>query len=105
LILEIDLRGLAADVQLGEPDDFTSLKVVVADRHPSLQDRVAGLGVAQVDEHAWISTEALRELAGPAATPGWDEAFASMLEIARSDGWLDEEQGLVRAHVERVASP
>jgi hypothetical protein len=31
-----------------------------------------------------------------------DEAFASMLEIARSHGWVDEDRGLVRAHVERV---
>ena len=84
------------------PSDFKAFKVVVSDETPALADRVAALGVARLDEHAWVSIDALRRLAGAAATPAWEESLTAMLEFARSRGWVDEELEAIRGHVERA---
>jgi flavin reductase (DIM6/NTAB) family NADH-FMN oxidoreductase RutF len=59
-------------------------------------------GVVRVDEHAWLRTDALRELAG-------ERAAGAVLERARAGGWLDERLGAVRVRCERrvrgAASP
>lgn len=104
MIVEIDLRGEAADARLVDPENFTAFKVVVHDATPSLEERLASLGVARVDEHVWVRVDTLRRLAGPAATPAWEESLASMLEFARSRGWVDDETDSVRAHVERPSA-
>ena len=102
--LEIDLGAAAASARLVAPADLGSFKVVVVGGGAPIGDRVEALGVARVDEHAWVRVDALRELAGPHATPEWEASFAAMLEFARSRGWLDEELEAVRGHVERRAS-
>ena len=100
MIVEIDLRGEKTEARLVDPEDFTSFKVVVHDAKPSLEGRLATVGVARVDEHAWVRVDALRRLAGSAATPAWEESLEAMLEFARSRGWVDDETDSVRAHVE-----
>ena len=104
MIVEIDLRGERAEARLVDAEDFKSFKVVLRDAKPSLGERLAPVGVARVDEHAWVRVEALRRLAGPGATPAWEESLASMLEFARSRGWVDDETDSVRAHVEHPGS-
>jgi hypothetical protein len=99
--LEIDIRGESATARLVEVSDFTSFSVVVTDDAPPLAERLAGVGIARLDEHAWVRIDTLRELAGGAATPAWEEAFAAMLEKVRPHGWVDDELGAVRGHVER----
>jgi hypothetical protein len=70
-------------VELLDGDDLTSLKIVAAQA-----------------EHAYISPETLRELAGAAASNAeWAERFQSMLDYARSHGWARDD-GAVRAHIE-----
>jgi hypothetical protein len=99
VIVEIRIGDGRTEAKLLEPDVFTAFKVVLhGGEHP-----LAGTGdlVARVDEHAWVSVEALRRLAGEAATPQWEESFDGMLGYARSKGWVDDEAGAVRAHVER----
>jgi len=59
------------------------------------------VGIARLEEHAWVRVGALRELAGSRATAEWEASLASMLDFARSRGWVDEEQDAVRGHVER----
>jgi hypothetical protein len=85
-------------VELIEPDVFTAFKAVAYGGGPSLE---GVRGVARVDDHVWIRIDALRELAGAAATPEWEESFQGMLGYARSRGWVDDELNAVRAHVER----
>jgi hypothetical protein len=102
VIVELDLSGGTASAALLEADDFKAFKVVVRGAGPSLGEQTEALGVAKVDEHAWVHVDALRELAGPAATPEWEASLAGMVEFARSKGWVDEETGAVRAHVERA---
>lgn len=99
--VEIDLRGPSPTARLLNADDLKSFAVVLLEDGASLGERLAPVGVARVDEHAWISIAELERLAGDAATPEWKASFAAMLEFARSKGWVDEELGAVRGHVER----
>lgn len=94
--------SLGADsARLVDPEDLTGFAVVLeGDEDPSPEALAAG-GVLGFGDHAWVRTEALRRLAGPAATPEWEQAFAGMLDYARTRGWVDDGQGAVRGHVER----
>jgi hypothetical protein len=102
MIVELDLSGGGGLATLLDPDDFKAFKVVVRGGGPPLAALSAPSGIAKVDEHAWVRVDALRELAGPAATPEWEASLEGMLEYARSKGWVDDELGAVRAHVERT---
>lgn len=94
----------ADSARLVDPEDLTGFAVVLeGDEDPSPEALAAG-GVLGLGDHAWVRTEALRRLAGPAATPEWEQAFAAMLDYARTRGWVDDAQGAVRGHVERRES-
>ena len=97
--------NLGADsARLVDPEDLTGFAVVLeGDEDPSPEALAAG-GVLGLGDHAWVRTDALRRLAGPIATPEWEDAFAAMLDYARSRGWVDDEHGAVRGHVERQVS-
>jgi hypothetical protein len=103
MIVELDLRGGDVTARLVEPEDFRAFKAVLREAGPPLEERLAPAGIARVEEHVWVPVETLRELAGDAATAAWEESLLSMLEFARSRGWVDEETGALRAHVERPA--
>jgi hypothetical protein len=100
VIVRVDVRGAEPQVSLAEPDDFKAFKLVLTDDRPSLATQLAGTGIAGVEEHAWIEIDAVRRLAGDAATPEWEDSFSKMLDYARSKGWVDDERATVRAHVE-----
>jgi hypothetical protein len=97
--------SLGADVaRLLNPEDLSHFAVVLeGDEDPGPQALAAG-GVPGFGDHAWVRTDALRQLAGAAVTPEWAEGFAAMLDHARTRGWVDDEQGAVRGHVERRRS-
>jgi hypothetical protein len=99
--LEVDLRGGRAQARLLEPNDFGSFRVVLVETGGSLEEALRGAGIAKLDEHAWVRIEALRDLAGDAATPEWEASLAGMLEYARERGWVDDELEAVRGHVAR----
>lgn len=81
--VNVDLRTCPPALSLGAPDDFTSFKVVV-----------------QTSEHAFISDEALRQLAGPLADdPDWGAQLGDMVAFARLRGWVDDHER-IQAHVE-----
>ena len=101
--MELNLGAGAA--RLVDPEDLTSFAVVLeGDGDPSPKALAAG-GVLGFGDHAWVRTDALRRLAGPLATPEWEDGFARMLDYARTRGWVDDEHGAVRGHVERRALP
>jgi hypothetical protein len=102
--LEIDLRRAPAGVRLVDPDDFGSFRVLLVDGACPLEDVLEPAGIARVDEHAWVRIDALRDLAGPHATPDWESSLGAMLEFARTRGWVDDELGAVRGHVVRRES-
>jgi hypothetical protein len=94
----------ASSARLLEPEDLTSFAVVLEDGVEPGPEALAAGGVLGFGDHAWVRTDALRRLAGPVATPEWEDGFAAMLDDARARGWVDDEQGAVRGHVEHRAS-
>lgn len=89
-------------VQLIEPDDFRSFKLVVEHDAAALsQVRALLTGIAsRIDEtHAWISQDWLRRDGAIARPAAWQEKFAELLVYADGKGWLDPATGDVRAHV------
>jgi hypothetical protein len=91
-----------ATVRLRDPADFTGFHVAVAggtlddDRLPTVlaaHGRLDG-------EHAWITTEAVVELAGDAVDDAWRDGFAAMVAYARDKGFLSEDGTAIRAHLE-----
>jgi hypothetical protein len=99
--LEVDLRGAEAQARLLEPDDFGSFRVVLVEDGKPLNETLSAVGIARLDEHAWVRLETLRELAGAAVTPEWEASLAGMLDFARQRDWVDDELGAVRGHVIR----
>ncbi len=99
--VELDLRGPSPTARLLNADDLKSFAVVLLEDEQPPGEVLAPLGVARFDEHAWIAITELERLAGNAATLEWKAAFATMLEFARSKGWVDDDLGAVRGHVER----
>jgi len=93
----------ASSARLVDPDDHTAFAVVIeCDGEPGAAALAAG-GVVGLGAYAWVRTDALRRLAGPAATDEWERSFVAMLDYARTRGWVDDEHGAVRGHVERRA--
>jgi hypothetical protein len=94
----------AGSARLLEPGDLASFAVVLEDDVEPGPAALAEGGVLGFGDHAWVRTDALRRLAGPVATPGWEEGFEAMIDYARTRGWFDDEHGAIRGHVERRAS-
>ena len=87
-----------------DSEDLSGFVVVLeGDEDPGAEALAAG-GVLGLGDHVWVLTYALRRLAGPAATPEWENGFAAMRDYARTRGWVDDEHGAVRGHVERRES-
>jgi hypothetical protein len=85
-------------VHMNDPSDFEAFKVVV---HGTDASPIEVVGRMADSATAWIGVEAVRNLAGAAASvPGWDDDFAAMLAYARTKGWLDDAGTEIQAHVE-----
>ncbi len=100
MIIHADLD--AATVTLVEPANFRGFHVAVAGG-PTDDERLAAVLAAhgRLDgEHAWISTDAVVALAGPAADEEWQAGFDGMVAYARDKGFLDESGTAIRAHLE-----
>lgn len=85
---------------LGEPDVFTSLKVVVVVAGGPGLDLAPLIDCGRLDAdlaHVWLEPDWLRA-AGP-ADARWRKGLAGMLDFAGAKGWRDVE-GRVRAHIE-----
>jgi hypothetical protein len=99
----VELTLDTSSARLVDPDDHTSFAVVVEGDGEPAAAALAAAGVVGLGDHAWVRTDALRRLAGPAATDEWERSFVAMLDYARTRGWVDDELGAVRGHVERRA--
>jgi hypothetical protein len=102
VIIVIDLGE--ERVLLRQPNDFGQFSVAVESggTSASLADVVhrSGLGRLRQDgEHVVVDPVALRALAGPAATPEWDQGLAAMCAYAATKGWVEDDGGIL-AHIE-----
>ncbi|WP_137391169.1 hypothetical protein [Rhodoligotrophos defluvii] len=94
-------------MKLVDPDDFKGFKVRVDDPNASNGSVAKALnGLARVDEtgHAWVNEAALRKLGAQAGGPGWQDSATGMIAYAKRAGWVDEETGAIRAHIEWPAA-
>ena len=86
-------------VRMVDPSDFKAFKVVVKQGEDPAA--IAPVGRLADPDTAWIGVDAVRNLAGAAATvPGWEDDFAAMLAYARTKGWLDDTGTEIQAHIE-----
>ncbi len=64
----------------------------------------SGLGRFQDAETAFLDAAALRAAAEPRATaPDWPAQWDAMVAKARSRGWLSEDGGSLKVHIESAA--
>jgi hypothetical protein len=89
---------------LVEPDDCTRLHVAI---ERSLSEEVVKQtflreNIGWLDDHqnAWITLDALRQLAVGSVQPDWPERFSAMLAYAERKGWLNAEKTAVSGHCE-----
>ena len=104
MIIDIDLTGETAALELVEPEDCKRFHVAVrGGDDEALASALAAEGVGRLlpSGEAMIDTAAVRRMAAGRVGAGWDGDFAAMLEYAGSKGWLDETGGSIQAHIER----
>ncbi len=104
MIIDIDLTGATAAIDLVGPEDCTRFHLTV--RGGGSEALAAALSAADIGRllpsgDAMIDTQAVRLMASGKVPTGWDTDFNAMLEYARSKGWLDD-AGAVQAHIEWV---
>jgi hypothetical protein len=99
----VDLAAAPPSVTLEEPHDCKRFQVTV--RRARDLDRLASAlqanGAGRVEgEDAFIRVESIRSMAAGHVGEEWGTDFDSMLQYARSKGWLDETGDAIQAHVE-----
>lgn len=96
---------IAPDGTLGldEPAEFNAFDVRSAD--PDAAAVLGALGpagqAAPEADHVFVKIDAVRTLAGTAATAEWEAGLAKMLEFAGANGWLNEAGDAIKAHITR----
>lgn len=105
ILVDLSLR----EVELVEPDDTRRFHVSVA--HGDDYDAVAAVlaesdagyvDADDEDEHAWISVDAVQELALGRTKPGWEGHFEKMLATAKKHGWLSDDGRHIKAHLDWI---
>jgi hypothetical protein len=103
VLIDIDLRGGEATLELIEPDDCKRFHVAVhgGDR-ARLAESLTATGVGCLDESgdAYIEAAAVRQLASGRVSSAWEADFSAMLAYASTKGWLSDTGNAIRAHVE-----
>ena len=103
MYVQIDIVPERPVVTLEEPDDCTRFHLAVVGGRDigrvfgALVDAAAG----RLDgDHALITIDAVRRMAGGRVGDDWDERFDAMLAFARTKGWIDDTNNAIQAHVE-----
>jgi hypothetical protein len=95
--------AVGARPELRHPEDMRSFKIVAG---PGLESeaalRAALEGVAELisEREAWVSQAWVRRASGRDAADEWQRGFQAMLAYAGKKGWVREEDGAIRAHIE-----
>ncbi len=96
MIIFITAEGRA---ELREADEFRSFKIVA--EGPVTAATLAGLGTLEPDgKTAWVARDAVKRLRGADAPAAWTAAFDKMIDSVRRFGWVNDQAGTVRAHIE-----
>lgn len=103
MIIEIDLAGETAVIDLAEPEDCKRFHVAArggdgAALGAALEVNAVGRLLPSGD--TMIEIAAVRRLAEGRVPDGWADELAGMLKYAESKGWLDDTGSAIQAHVE-----
>ncbi|MBI2704506.1 MAG: hypothetical protein HYX32_04345 [Actinobacteria bacterium] len=105
ILVDLNLR----DIEFEEADDTKRFHVSVAHG-----DDVRAVGeilsakevgyveVAGDEENAWISIDAVTEMARGRTKPGWENHFEKMIEGARKHGWVSHDGTHLKAHLDWI---
>ena len=90
-------------ITLDDADTFTAFSVRAPAERTSQQIAAAfGMDAQARDaDHIWISIARLRALGREHGGPQWQKGCDGMIHFATDKGWVDEDERLVRAHIER----
>ncbi len=104
MIIYITAEGRA---DLRDADEFRSFKIVV-DRGlapAALAQALTGLATLETDvKTAWVDRDAVKRLRGADAPAAWSASFDKMIDSVRRFGWVNDQTGSVRAHIETSAA-
>jgi hypothetical protein len=99
MIVVVDRNATDAQVRLDAPDEFRAFHVEVVGQTDGLDEVLRAEGVGRMDgDQALVEIDALRRLAGAAATAAWEQDLSAMVDYAKGKGWVREEA--LQAHVE-----
>jgi hypothetical protein len=101
--LTVDLGSAPPAVALVEPGDCSRFDVIVdgSGDDTDLDRALESASVGRTDgTEVLVTVAAVRRLAAGVVGPGWEADFLAMLDFARGRGWLTEDEGAIRAHVE-----
>ena len=100
----VDLEPDTSEVSLAEPDDCQRFHVAVQGQGhaPAVDDALqsSGTGWLDGDGGAFVRVDRVRDLAAGRVGADWPVRFAAMLDFARDKGWLSDDGGAIRAHLE-----
>jgi hypothetical protein len=99
----VDLTSEPPGVTLVEPDDCSrfDVRVLGPGDTDDLDRALVGASVGRMGETgALVSVAAVRRLASGSVGDGWEDGFVTMLDYARSRGWLTDDGAAIEAHVE-----
>ena len=94
------------ELSFEDRNNFRAFKLVVEgdrDRLDAARKATAGKAELPDAETAWISQDALRQLAGVEHDEAWQQNFSAMVEKARPHGWIDDDRKAIKAHIEWAA--
>jgi hypothetical protein len=101
MVVEVDIeRGM---VTVTGPDDFTRFHMSVRGEQDAARLdavlRATATGACDEPSDATVRVDAVRRMAGRTNSK-WKADFTAMLDFAGSKGWLTDDGGAIRAHVE-----
>jgi hypothetical protein len=103
VIIDIDLTGPHAAIQLLDPDDCKRFHVAARGGDVEALGAVLpahDLGQMLPGGDVLIEVDAVRRLAAGRVPDGWETDFSAMVDYAKTKGWFDEERRAIQAHVE-----
>jgi predicted transcriptional regulator len=101
------IRIVAKDgsIAIDDPGNFKAFSVRMEgsfDR-PGMADELLGRIAIRYDkDHAWISEQALRDWPSLKSESWWQDGLTTMMAAVEKFGWIDRENGAIRAHIEHA---
>lgn len=91
-----------SSVSVVQADDFKRFHCEIQIPNATLEQAQSALGgIAELDslETAWVDVDALLALKRDSTAPQWEPSVRTMLEKARSHGWVRDEPLAIKSHI------